>query len=57
MTQEDLKIVDDAIQQYGDDFWNDDETGNEYTANRGWVIEELVDILKKSGHRLKLVEI
>ncbi len=61
MTRKDLKLIDDAIIEHGDDFWNDEnelyvEEGEQEGPNRGWIIEELLDILYKEGLDLKVVK-
>ena len=51
MDQKDRKIVDDAIREYGDDFWNDDDEGT-YTGitSREGIINELIEMLKQAGY-------
>ena len=51
MTKADLKLIDEAIIKHGDDFWkdpNDDDEG-------GWIVVELLEILKKEGLDLKII--
>ena len=56
MTVADRKLVDEAIQKYGDDFWNDPNTDDEGpNPNRGWIILELLNILGKDDLDLKVV--
>ena len=44
MTTADRKLIDEAIQKYGDDFWN-----------KEWIILELLEILAKDDLDLKVV--
>lgn len=57
MTQKELARIDEAIQKYGDGFWNDpnDDDGEGPNPNRGWIVLDLLDILKKDGLDLKIV--
>ncbi len=52
MSPSGLKLVDEAIQKHGDDFWNDPNDGD--GPNRGWIIEELLEILEKDNLDLEV---
>jgi len=57
MTNADRKLVNKAIQDHGDDWWNDDndENGEGSNPNRDWVVDELLEILAKNKLDLKVV--
>ncbi len=59
MTIKELKQIDDSIQRHGDDWWNDEDEDDvlnaDETTNRGWVIEELLEILEKDNLDLKII--
>jgi len=51
MDQKGRKIVDDAIQKFGDDFWNDSAESDYTTTNREGLIEDLIEMLKQAGYK------
>jgi len=55
MNAKEFEQVDQAIQKYGDDWWNDTE--NDEAPNREWIIKEINNILANDGLTLKVVEI
>ena len=63
MTTADRKLIDESIQKYGDDFWNNpNEDGEEPSypnnlnrSNRIWIILDLLNILEKDNLDLKVV--
>lgn len=58
MTKANLKLIDETIQKYGDDFWNDPNTddGEESpNPNRKWIIEEILEILAKDNLDLTII--
>lgn len=52
MDQKDRKIVDDAIQEFGDDFWNAENNYTFSSSNREGLVNELIEMLKQAGHEL-----
>ena len=52
MDLKDRKVVDDAIREYGDDFWNDEPNFGAPYINREGLIEDLIAMLKQAGYKL-----
>ena len=50
MDQKDRKIVDDAILEFGDDFWNDEIESDYLVCNREGIINDLIEMLKQAGY-------
>jgi len=52
------KIIDEAIQEYGDDFWNDEDHDVDLNpdgtppTNRAWIIDEIFDLVAQYGYRI-----
>jgi len=52
MDQKDRKIVDDAILEFGDDFWNDyAESTYTVDTNREGIIADLIKMLEQAGYK------
>ena len=60
MKEEELKIVHEAIDNHGDNFWNDPSEGNVIENKdecwNGYLFDEILDMLRKDGYSLKLVK-
>ena len=52
MDPKDRKVVDDAIREYGDDFWNDEPNFGAPYINREGLIEDLIKMLEHAGYKL-----
>ena len=56
MTTADRKLIDETIRKYGDNyFWNWNDPNDSKDSNKGWVIDELLEILAKDDLDLKVV--
>lgn len=51
MDKKDRKIVDDAIQKYGDDFWNNYAESIYTKTNREGIVDELIGLLEQAGYK------
>ena len=56
MNTTDKKIIDLALLNHADDFWNDIEDGDDGSANRTWIIEDILAALRQDGYDLQVVE-
>ena len=61
MENEEIKKVYEAIQEYGDDFWNDDpgyamKSDREIGNWNGYLFDEILSFLHKKGLDFKLVK-
>jgi len=54
MDQNDRKIVNDAIQKFGDDFWNDsaESLHSRSVPNREGITADLIRMLEQAGYKL-----
>ena len=57
MTIADKRLIDDSIIKHGDNFWNDEDEDcpRVCTTNRGWIVEELLELLAEDNLDLKVI--
>lgn len=53
MDQKDRKIVDNAIQKFGDDFWNDEVESlySRSVPNREGIVNDIIRMLEQAGYK------
>ncbi len=53
------KLIDQAIQRHGDDWWNfdidEDLPEEDQCTNREWVVEELINLLAEDNLTLEVI--